>query len=113
MSALKYNSRIRIERKTGSRDPVYNTPLPDGWELFAEVWAEVQDVMPSRSEAVKNGLKLATDSARVRMRYLTGVTSDMRIVEKNNRKRVLKIVGGPAAITGMRELEMLVEGYSS
>jgi len=113
MNARDFNQKIRIERKTSARDPIYNTPVPEGWELFAEVSAQVQDVPPSRSEAVKNGLRLATDSARVRIRYLAGVTSDMRIVEKSHRKRTLQIVGGPAAIVGMRYLEMMVEGYSS
>lgn len=116
MSALKYNSRIRIERLAppagDPTDPEYGAAAPE-WTLLAEVWAEVQDVMPSRSEQVANGVALAADSARVRIRYRADVTPDMRIVEKNNRRRTLLISAGPAAIGGMRELEFMVERFSS
>jgi len=114
MSALKYKDRIRIERLVVAGDPMdpdYGTVAPS-WELLAEVWAEVQDVMPSRAEETKQGIRLAIDSARVRIRYRGDVTPDMRIVEKNGRKRTLGIIAGPAALGGMRELEFMVERKS-
>lgn len=114
MSALKYKDRIRIEAPGAGSDLDYGTPINAGaWIPLAEVWAEVQDVMPSRSEEVKAGLRLANDTARVRIRYLDGITSDMRIVELTGPKRTLSIIGGPAALGGRRELEFMVERFSS
>lgn len=113
MSALKYRDRIRVERPGPARDPDYGTVLPESWVLVVEVWAEIQDVMPSRSEAVKNGLRLASDTSRIRIRARDGITSAMRVIELTGRKRTLQIVGGPASITGNNELEFMVEGYSS
>lgn len=110
MSAFKFNKRIRFERN-GGRDPDYGTET--GWVPVCDRWAEVQDVMPSRSEAVANGLRLATDATRIRMRYRDDITADMRIVELTGRKRTLQIVGGPASIADGREIEILAEAYSS
>lgn len=113
MSALKYRDRIRIEARGPSKDPDYGTPLPVSWVLVAEVWAEIVDALPSRSEAVKNGLRLATDSARIRIRMRPGITSAMRVVELTGRRRTFQIVGGPAVLIGNTDMEFSVEGYSS
>lgn len=115
MSALKYKDRIQIEQLVvpgDPLDPAYGSGAPE-WVLVVEVWAEVHDILPSRAEQVKNGIQLASDSARVRIRYRDGITSAMRIVEKNGRKRKLSIIAGPAALGGMRELEFMVERFSS
>ena len=112
MSAFKFNKRIRFER-SGGTDPEYGTQNQDGWVPFCERWAEVQDVTPSKSEAVTNGLRVARDATRVRIRYRADITADMRIVELSGRKRILQIVGGPAEIAGGREIEILAEAYSS
>lgn len=115
MSALKYRSRIRIEKLAVPGDPMdpeYSAGAPE-WVLVTEASAEVQDVMPSRAERSQSGIRLASDSARVRMRYRADITSDMRIVELSGRRRTLSIVSGPAALGGMRELEFMVEKYSS
>lgn len=112
MSALKFKDRIRIEAPGSDVDPDYGTPI-ESWVEVATVWAEIQDIMPSKSEATANGIRLATDSARVRIRHRDGITSDMRIVELTGSQRTLSIIGGPAAIFGRRELEMQVERFSS
>lgn len=116
MSALKFKDRIRIEHLAppagDPSDPDYGAGL-DNWQTFAEAWAEIQDVLPSRAEETSGGLRLAADAARVRMRYRAGITADMRIVEKAGRQRVLGIISGPAAVAGMRELEFMVERFSS
>ena len=113
MSALKYKDRIRIERPGAAVDADYGTKLPSSWIPVVEVWAEIVDVMPSKSEAVNNGLRLAANSARVRIRYRPEITSVMRIVELSGTKRTLQIVAGPAVITGRTELEFMVEEFSS
>ena len=43
--ASKLGTRIRIERKTITRDPQYGTEEVS-WTEFARVWAEVKDILP-------------------------------------------------------------------
>lgn len=116
MSALKYKDRIRIEQLApvpgDPTDPDYGAG-PNTWRTFVEVWAEIQDLLPSHAEETQSALRLAADRARVRIRYRAGISADMRIVEKSGRQRVLGIVAGPAAVAGMRELEFMVERFSS
>lgn len=110
LSAGDLRSRIRIER------PVADTSL-DGagsgsWELVAEVWAEVQDMLPSRSygERLTDGINLASRPTRVRMRYRTDVTPDMRFVVG---ARILQIIAGPAELGWREGLEFVAEDYSA
>jgi head-tail adaptor len=110
LAAGKLRSRVRIER------PVPDTSL-DGagsgsWALLDTVWAEVQDMLPSRiyAERQTEGINLATRPTRVRIRYRTDVTSDMRFVIG---ARVMQIVSGPAEIGWREGLEFLVEDYNS
>ena len=113
MSALKYRDRIRIEKPGAAVDPDYGTQLADSWLSVAEVWAEIVDVMPSKSEAATNGIRLAANSARIRIRYRADVTSAMRIVRLTGKPGVLQIIAGPAVISGRTELEFMVEEFSS
>lgn len=113
MSANKFRDRIRFEMPGLGIDPRYGTAIAAPWVTFAEVWAEVQDVAPSKSEASENGIRLAKDSTRVRVRYLPGVLSNMRIVELTGEQRTMSIIGGPASIFNGRELELMAERFSS
>lgn len=102
------DQRIRFERKGAGRDPVYRTPLP-GWTEVATVWAQVQDVLPSRGETLSEGISIARKPARVRIRYRSGITSEMRVIHGT---RVMQIVAGPAKL-GRDGLEMICEDYST
>lgn len=106
----KMRHRVRIER------PAADTSL-DGagsgtWQLLAEVWAEVQDILPSRrpAEQLTDGINLASRLAYVRMRYRSDVTPDMRFVLGS---RVMQIVAGPAELPVRDGLEFMVEDYST
>lgn len=116
MSATKFKDRIRIEALTAAAadDPEYG-PQPGGWTPIAdgEVWAEVWDTLPSRSESTADGIRLAADTVRVRIRYRADVTAAMRFVELTGMQRTLQIIAGPAALYGRRELEFIVERFSS
>ena len=116
MSALKYRDRVRIERlapPSGEpNDPDYGAG-PEIWQMVVEVWAEVRDNLPSKAEATDEGIRLARDAARVRIRYRDGITPDMRLVELTGSRRTLAIIAGPAVITGRTEIEMMVERFSS
>ena len=83
--------------------------LPEKW------WAEVQDVLPSRSEAVRQGLAQARNQVRLRMRWREDITSAMRVtVYGESSDTVYQIVGGPAEIGGRKVwLELMLERYST
>ena len=103
-------------------DPTYGTPLPvwvplvaqDGSPPVAERFpANVKDVLPSRSEAVKQGLVVARNQTRIRMRYRSDIDSSMRVTLHGGTDVVYQIVGGPAAIGRNKELEIVCERFSS
>ena len=103
--------RCRIERHIVGTDPTWGTPT-DTWETLAEVWCNVQDELPSRSEALKNGLSIATSRARLRIRYRTDVDSTMRVVLLPA-GQVYQIIAGPAVLGAKDGLECMLERYSS
>lgn len=102
---------ITIERRTVSQDPVYGTGSAT-WVELRQAWAEVQDVLPSRSESLDDSISIQSRPARVRIDYFDGidVTSDMRI-DIDGRK--LRIVAGPAMKGKRREWEMMAEELST
>jgi len=104
LAAGTLDRRLRIER------PIADESL-DGagsgtWELVAEVWAQVRHALPSRGERLADGINLAARPARVRIRYRTDVTPNMRFVMGT---RVMTIVAGPAEIGRHELLEFMVE----
>ena len=113
IQAGRFDRRIVIEKQSTTQDANYGTPLVV-WETLVTVWANWQDVMPSRSESVKMGLDVARNQTRVRIRYITGVDSSMRIILLGPPDVTYQIVGGPAEIGKRKtELEFMVERYSS
>lgn len=107
--ASRLDTRIRIERKVVTPDPLYGTETV-AWVEFATVWAEVQDVLPSRAERLADTIVIANRPARIRMRHLAGITPDMRMIIGT---RVLQIVSGPAEIGRREGIELIVEEHSS
>lgn len=112
MNAGLLNTRCRIEQKSTTQDPVYGTELVT-WTALATVWCAVQDELPSKSEAVKQGLAMSAQRTRVRMRYRTDLDSSMRLVINRPAETVYQIVGGPAVLGNKDGIEMFVEKYSS
>lgn len=74
--ASKLNRRVRIEKPVPNDD--VNGAGSGFWESIGDAWAEVQDLLPSRGERYEGGINLATRPARVRLRYRTDVTPEMR-----------------------------------
>jgi head-tail adaptor len=112
MNAGPLNTRCRIEARSVTQDAVYGTELVT-WTTLATVWCAVQDELPSKSEAVKQGLAIASQRMRVRMRYRTGIDSSMRLVISRPTETTYQIVGGPAILGNKDGLELVVEKYSS
>lgn len=107
--ASKLDVRIRIERKQTTRDPQYGTELVT-WVEFACVWAEVKDILPSRAERMADQIQIARRPARIRIRYLAGITPDMRVIIGT---RVHQIISGPATLGRCEAIELMVEELSS
>lgn len=115
--------QITIEQKSVTQDTDYGSdvvtwvPLVtvSGSPLVAErFWADVQDVLPSRSEAVQQGLTVARNLTRIRLRWRDDITSAMRVTVHGETDTVYQIIGGPAEAGGRKKmLELLCERYSS
>src|SRR5688500_11508284 len=73
------NRRCRIEYPVKTKDPVHGSVVTT-WALNGVVWCNIQDVLPSRSEAIKNGLAVGAKQARLRIRYRTDLNSGMRVI---------------------------------
>ncbi|MRW85408.1 head-tail adaptor protein [Pseudoduganella sp. FT26W] len=113
MRGSQLDRRVTIERQTQVDADGYG-PQPGPWvTVVARVPAEVLDDLPSKSESEQAGLLLAKRPARLRMRYMRGLSSDMRVVLHGESDEVFQIVGGPAELGRRRWIEMTLESYST
>jgi head-tail adaptor len=112
--------RVRFERPVAAVG--FNGAGSGTWALVCEVWANVQDMLPSRGERIADGVNVSNRPARVRVRYRDGLTSTMRIVVGRNVKdadghpqwqadRILQIVSGPAELGRRETMEFMAEEY--
>jgi SPP1 family predicted phage head-tail adaptor len=95
------------------QDPTFGGDITE-WRALATCWMEVQDVPPSRAEAVKLGLTVAINRTRVRYthRPARDVTSAMRIRVSGTVERVLQIVAGPAVLGENEYDEVMCEAVA-
>lgn len=107
--------RITIQRPPAVVDSEYGPQAgPGEWPVvFSRLPAQVWDDLPSKAETVQQGLRVADRPARVRVRYVRGITSDMRVVVHNEVDEVYQISGGPAEIGRREWIELTIRGYSS
>lgn len=113
MRGGQLDRRVTIQRPAEVVDDIYG-PQPGGWEdVAARVPAQVWDDLPSKSETVQGGLRMADRPARVRIRYMRGLSSDMRIVVHNEVDEVFQISGGPAEIGRREWTEFTIRAYTS
>jgi SPP1 family predicted phage head-tail adaptor len=113
MRAGALDARVRLETYTTTRDPHYNTEVKT-WAAFATVWAQVQDVLPSKAETVQASVGVAERPCRLRIRWLPGVRPDMRVVilgETPDADRICEIVAGPAELGRREGIELLIKDY--
>ena len=106
IAAGRFDRRITIERPTA--DDGFDGAGSGTWTLVGEAWAHVQDMLPSRGERLADGMNIASRPARVRMRYRTDITPDMRFVMGD---RVMQIVAGPAELGRREAIEFMAEDY--
>jgi SPP1 family predicted phage head-tail adaptor len=110
---IKLDRRIQIQEAVTSQDTTYGTESI-AWLTVATVWAEVQDVLPSRAEGISADLVTRTKPTRIRLRWFRGLTSKSRIKITYPEARTLQIISGPADISGRRAyMEIMCEEVST
>lgn len=112
MEPGKHRHRLRIEQRTTAQEEAFGTRV-DTWTTWATVWAEVEDVLPSRGESVVDGIAIAERPARVRMRYRQGLTSDMRAIDLSRGNRELRIATQPVEMGNKQRLEFMVADFTT
>lgn len=71
------NRRVRIERPALDKKPSGQV-VPAGWELVAEVWANIR--VSNGKEQIESGIETASTTASFRIRWREGLTTEMRLV---------------------------------
>lgn len=107
---VRKNEQVTIERRSRVRDPEYGTEV-DRWEVVADhIWANTQDVLPSRGESAANGLATSVTRTRLRININKQVTTAMRVTLHGKGGRLMRIVAGPALLDDRRHMEFMLEG---
>ena len=110
LAAGKLRDLVRIERPVA--DDSLDGAGSGAWALVDEVYAEIQDALPSRAERLADGINVASRPSRVRIRYRQDITAAMRLVVVDG-GRVMQIVAGPAVLGNREALEFMAEDYTS
>lgn len=104
---------ITIQKPGGVDDPLYG-PQPGGWlDVAVRVPAQKQDLLPSDTEDTGTGLRVSHRPARIRIRYMRGLTADMRIILHEETDEVYAITSTPAEIGRREWTEFTVRAFSS
>lgn len=106
---VNLNRRCIIEHKTTTHDNAYGNEQTM-WVKKAIVSCEVQDMLPSRSEALKSGVSIGAKQSRLRMRYRKDLDSSMRVVIDGV---IYQIISDFAELANRQYLECVIERYSS
>lgn len=112
MNIGSLNRRITIQKKSVTLDADYGTEIVT-WVTHATVWANIQDVLPSKDESSDNDIRINTGRTRIRIRYLSTVTSAMRIKLTDRSNKILQIVGGPVEMGHRDGMEIMAESYTT
>lgn len=123
MNSSKHDCQITVQQRSITQDPDDGTDIVGWVPLVAAAgspvigerwWAEVQDVMPSKAEAVRSGVANARQHTRVRMRYRSDIDATMRIIVHRDTDVVYQIIAGPAQIGGRKDrIEFVCEHYTT
>lgn len=112
MKIGKLDRQLRIEQRSATQDNDYGTRV-DTWAEYVTLWAQVQEVLPSKGETQAMEIRIAERPARVRCRYVPGITADMRCVDLTRSSRVMKIISAPVELGNQDGLEFMVADYST
>jgi SPP1 family predicted phage head-tail adaptor len=106
--------RIEIQRQVNVQSGTSGRQH-GAWVTVATVWANVQDVMPSRDESMTaNALEVSKQRARIRIRWNPVLAADCRIRISKPTLRTLQVISPPAEIGGRRNfMEFMAEEVST
>lgn len=107
MDAGRLNKRITIERLTQETDPVYGTQL-DTWAPVHTAWASIEPI--SGREYWQAKLALAEKTIRIRMRYLPGIDSSMRVAYSGRKFSIQSAINVDEA---NREIQLMCLEHSA
>ncbi|MCZ4340180.1 head-tail adaptor protein [Sphingomonadaceae bacterium G21617-S1] len=112
---------VRFERKVAAGG--FMSAGQSTWEPVGEVeWAQLREDLPSRQEAVSDGVALSRRTARLRLWYRDDITPEMRVVTGSldqpddpppADRRIYEIIAGPVELGRAEGLEMKIEEYST
>lgn len=103
----KLDRRITLLQSVETQEQVRGT-YEANWTPLATVWAEVQDMLPSRGERLADGVNVAARPCRVRIRYRADIASDMRLTVEG-RAGQYRIITQPAELGRRDGLEFMAE----
>lgn len=119
---VSLNRLVQFENPPTARNTVDGTPEGDwtplayepGSPAVASKWrVEWKPTMPSRSESVRQGLEVARDQIRIRMRWRNDISAKQRVLDVATGD-YWQVAGGPAEIGGRRAyLELVLERFST
>lgn len=116
-SAGTLDRRITIEAKGVMKEHEYGSEVPGWLPVASRIPASARDALPTvrRMERIEQGLESASQMTRIRIRYRSGITPDMRILlhgKTGEPDRMLKIISGPAEVGRREGLEFMTESWS-
>lgn len=114
MRTGQMNRRITLQRQQDVDNNDGYGPQPGGWaDVYSRLPAQVQDDLPSKSETLEGGMRQANRPARVRIRYLRGITADMRVVVHNEQDDIYQITSTPAEIGKREWTEFTIQAFAT
>jgi SPP1 family predicted phage head-tail adaptor len=97
IATAKLDRSITILKRATGRD---GSGRPtETWPAYLTLFAQVEDVPPSRGEQIADGINIAQRPCRIRIRYRNDITAAMQVAFEG---RTLRIITMPAEI-GRRE----------
>lgn len=108
MDASDLDRRVTFLQRATSQDATYGTRVEGNWAPFDTVYAQVQDMLPSKGERIAEGVSAANRPCRVRIRHRDDITSAMRL-SVEGRPGTWRIVTQPAEIGRREWLELVAE----
>jgi head-tail adaptor len=107
--------RITLQVQRGVTDPLYG-PQPGGWfDFVTRIPAQKQDTLPGNQPMENDNAtgRVAVYRSRIRIRYMRGVTADMRVILHGDTDEIYSITSPPAEIGRREWLEFTIGAYSS
>lgn len=106
IQAGRLDTEIVIQSRTRTQDATYGVWTEGDWSDYATIWAEVEDMLPSRGERIAEGINVAQRPCRIRARYRDDITNQMRVKIGD---RTLEIVTMPAELGRREGIEFVAE----